>query len=187
MNVRSRFVKSTLLAAVISLGPITSSACEAEWRAFVNEPSQSTYQALARSIPKCNEQGGLGNAEQRNRVVLRLEHLIEARNTYAIDVGFQSLKLLDGGNLEDITRALGLITESHPVLFLRSVKKYRLTDIQFQRLLLAFPESTIDHQDLRVLRARERLKRITIVKDAELADLKKRAANILRQFLVEQE
>jgi hypothetical protein len=169
-----------ILVATLVLSLLWSAeahACETVWTSFVQAPSLATYKALDHAIPKCREDHILLS----DRTSHLLEQLVEAKNRYAIDIAFSSLDFFDGGNLEDIVQALGLLAESNPRLLLKNFVRYHLGFFTLKQILLSLPERTVDDIEAKRLRLHERIERMTTVNDSELNALKRQSLQILKE------
>jgi hypothetical protein len=105
--------------------------------------------------------------------------LVEAKNDHAINITFLSIDLFDGGNLEDITKALALLTDSDTKKLLYYAKRGRFSEFLLQRLLCSLPDSTVDDLEVKTLWIRQRIKKVSSVNSLQLDDIKTHARSIL--------
>lgn len=175
-------IRLTLI--LIFCNPLIAMACEMEWLEFVANPSAIAHEALAKEIASCKAEG-TRCTRPSSQVVGKLARLVEANNSWAIDIAFSALPALDGGDLEDVVRALGLLTESNPTTFLDFVKQRHLSDYQLRGLLLMLPLDTVDSPHLKIDRIHKRIDSLSAVNHPQLKDVRDEAVQILRQRLTE--
>jgi hypothetical protein len=111
--------------------------------------------------------------------------LVGKGNEQAIDAAFHSYRLLDGGNLEDVARALGGVADRMPRTFLRGVKKHGLSARQMEGIVNMMPAHVIDDDEARARAIRARVQSLSSIKDGELTSERGKALAALRVSLEE--
>lgn len=166
----------------------SAKACDAEWREFLENPTEITHDNLAKRLGECIDRECLKFVRPASADTAKLVALIEANNLWAVDVGFLALPSLDGGNLEDVVRSLANFIEFDPQQFLSIAKRNKLSDYQFKKMLLMLPLDTVDDVEVRSsiiqrrIGALEKVNQpyITILRDQALQILKKAASEFLK-------
>jgi hypothetical protein len=176
------------LAFLLLLGPNVVVADDTEWSKFLNNPSKATYEMLLQNLRACNNAARCKELEPSSEAVTRLERLVKARNPYAVDIAVLSrrLRLLDGGNLEDIIRALGQLAESDPKLLLTCLKKYQISGRPFERTFIMLPLETVDHIDARIDTLQRRIDSLSVVDDPSLIQERDQAILVIKRALIRQ-
>jgi len=173
------------LMLILLLQPFLVAASSSKWSVFLSNPTQDTYRPLVAQIEKCKKKSCKEDVKPDSQAVRKLVKLVAMNNPYAVDVAFSSLSLLDGGDLEDIIRSLGLLTESNPELFLTCINRYHLSDYKLDDLLTMLPLATVDDKKARIETVQKRINSLSEVTNPQLFKVRDRALNFLRQFLEE--
>jgi hypothetical protein len=177
-SVLNTFFGSLVALAVMLPTHAGAAAHSMEWRAFLKNPTVTTYNKLSAVLRPTAEQPCQGS-DVTDRDVTLLEDLIEAKSDYAIRIGFAILPCQDGGNFEDVARELARLTDSDPTLLLRLSAKAGFQDRTLSYLVLMLPESTVDDVDAQEVWTGQRIEKVSSVTDPELQGIKKRALAIL--------
>ncbi|HTY66925.1 MAG TPA: hypothetical protein VMH36_09750 [Alphaproteobacteria bacterium] len=157
-----------VVCCIVLCIPTQSTACEAEWSAFVHQPSTQTFKDLRSKIGECRS----SSFHPSDREARILEALITAKDTNATKIGFSSVALFDGGNLEDILKALGLLADSDPTELLRNLKAGRIPDRALGTLLCS-PPGVADDAEVQALWLQTRIQKLSTVKDQGLSKAKR--------------
>ncbi|MBI3778934.1 MAG: hypothetical protein HY274_08495 [Gammaproteobacteria bacterium] len=171
-------------ALVLLLSPLVVTANESDWAKFLNSPTETTHKTLLQDLKKCKNVTRCKEAPSSEAVV-KLVKLVETKNSYAVDVAFLSrhLHLLDGGNLEDVNRALGRLAESDPTLLLSHLKKYRVSGRSFDSTLVMLPLETVDDVGAKRRTMQKRIDSLSTVSDQSLARERDNAILVLKRKL----
>jgi hypothetical protein len=169
---------------VLLLSPLMVTAGETDWIKFLNNPSEATHNTLVQSLKKCKNTTHCKEVPG-SETVGKLVKLVEARNPYAVDVVFLShhLRLLDGGNLEDVNRALGQLAESDPKLLLSQLKKYQVSGRSFESTFVMLPLETVDDVDAKIRTVQKRIDSLSAVGDQSLSHERDNAILVLKRKL----
>lgn len=137
-----------------------------EWGAFVNNPTQENYFALGILVNECE----IGNEECEKELnphysrSQKLVELVKLGNTKAIDIAFASLKVLGGGELGDVSRALGSLIESDPELFLRKIRSHSISPFRIKKIAQGTPLELTDQINLQIKIFERRLESLLSLK-----------------------
>lgn len=99
-----------------------------------------------------------------NQLIARIEQGGETDT----ELAFDALPVLDGGNLEDVMRALAALSADRPELFLNMVKKRDWPPSRIERLVTMLPLSTVDRQEEKIRVVVQRIEGIRGVTSSEL-------------------
>jgi hypothetical protein len=160
-------------------------ANETNWKKFVVNPSNTSHRMLLRELKKCKNATTCKELAPSSEIVGRLVKLIADKDLRAVDVAFlsRSLCLLDGGDLEDVNRALGQLSETDPKLLLTHLRKYKVSGRSFENTLIILPIETVDDLDAQVRTVQKRIDSISSVNDASLVLEKDNAIHVLMNQL----
>lgn len=156
-----------------------------EWAAFLRTRNTESYHVLAQGLYSCQASQCLQDAAPSSVVLNKLLTLVQQGDPMAVDLTFLSIRLLDGGNLEDAMRALSALTGSNPKLFLKQIKKQSMSDRQIKRLLHMLPLDSVDDIDKKKLILDQRIRALSAVDDPSLIDLRDLAIAKLRLMRIE--
>jgi hypothetical protein len=137
-----------------------------EWSAFINNPNQENYFALGKLINECEI--GIEECEKELNPHYsrsqKLVKLVKLGNRRSIDIAFASLRLLGGGELGDVSRALGYLIESDPELFLRKTRAHFISPFRIKKIAQGTPLELTDRLDLQMKIFERRLKSMSSLK-----------------------
>ena len=170
----------------VCLGVPNVWACDRNtWLNFLNEPTKSThnefmkvYQRNKNTLPiKCV----LRPVPAETTKLLKL---IDKKNRYAMDVAFISIHGTDGGELEDMYRAIGTIVDYDAKYFLELVKKHHVVDYSIDRMLTMLPLYTVDDFDAKINLVQSRLHKVDRVNNKTLKEEKAVSKEALNDYLL---
>ncbi len=113
---------------------------------------------------------------------VRFKHLINgirSGNEHFVSLAFIIRLYADGGILEDINEAIGLIFAKHPELVLSMFMKYKLNEESMEEILLNLPENLVDDLTGQIKELDKRIKALKRVRKEELAAIKRKCMQIL--------
>jgi hypothetical protein len=87
-------------------------------------------------------------------------------------LAFDTLRLLDGGNLEDVMRALADLTADDPALLLEQLQANGWDSARIESLVRMLPLETVDHPDDRLRLIQQRLASLQGVHDERFDSLR---------------
>jgi len=174
-----------ILILLLLLQPITVAAGESEWILFLKNPTTDSYNPLIARIEKCKKEDCKCDVKPDSAAVIKLIELIKIQNAFAVDIAFSSLKILDGGDLEDVIRSLGLLTESSPKLLLDYSIKHNIPDYKLEDLLTMLPLETVDDNRAKIETVQKRIKSLSKVNSPPLVEIRGKAIIILGKYLDE--
>jgi hypothetical protein len=154
------------------------------WAEFLTSPNQVRHESLANALEKCSDSICIKNLAPSSVDVENLLVLVRKGDLRGIDIAFLSIRFLDGGDLEDVYREIGMLSETSPKLFLIKIKNRHVTAYQMQRMLRMLPLDTVD--DIRSKRriVKSRIEHLSIVDNPELKDVRNKSIGILKQYLI---
>lgn len=148
---------SLVLALVLGSAPTLthapqpdSTGAAREWAAFLDRPTRARHDRLVEALRR----GGVPGRGD----VAKLSRLIQTGNESAVDIAFRTFTFLDGGELEDLLRAVAPLCERNPALLLTNLALHHSSDDRVRDLVTMLPEATVDHvrEQRRILEARRR-------------------------------
>lgn len=166
--------------ALLSPAPSGSSVGNDTWAAFLAQPSDAGHRAVTAMVKNCRVAACERDVAPDSSAVAKLVEWIGKGQKQAIDLAFLCRRLLDGGDLEDVSRGLGMVADSHPRLFLEGIKRHRLAPQEWRGILLMMPASTIDDEVGRRHALKERIRSLSTVSDPDLRDARNEALSVLR-------
>ncbi len=104
----------------------------------------------------------------------------------AIKEGLTMRRGLDGGDLEDMDRALGRSASAAPRALLENAKASCLPLGQLQRIVAMLPLDTVDRPDERRRILEDRVRRMLVIVEPSLTELRDAAVVALRERLREE-
>ncbi len=170
------FVQILLLSLLMRV----SLAEENRFVSFANNPTLARYDAIVADLKVQTAEYKEWSSFQRNyKEWAKFLRLVEASNALAVDLANKLAPKTDGGNLEDLCRAVGMNVRSHPELVLQVLKNNRTSEYQLGCRLTMLPKSTVDKIDAMLVELEARVAAISTVKNPELSDYKEKALMIL--------
>jgi hypothetical protein len=113
----------------------------------------------------------------------RLIQDVTRENRTSIEVAFASRHLLDGGNLEDLDQALGLVADKAPHLFLSEALRHCYSSVQIKGIVTALPLDATDDAERQKRIAKTRIGKLGSVSDPALLEEREYAIAALRDLL----
>lgn len=160
---------------------------DSRWDGFLKQPSKDSFVVLENEVStsaKCCSWG-----DPKNHDVVSVEAgqqlfgLIAKGNEFAFYIGLLVEKCLDGGELGDFYRHVGLYFESNPVLFLNTINSKFTPEGSFKSMLTMLPEITVDDIEQQLYITQKRIALLESIDQNKLLELKE----IGLLFLKEQE
>lgn len=178
-------MKSILLFLPLLFFSSLTYSTDKAWVEFLSKPNQASHDLLANKLKKCRDSICTKNLLPRSSDVESLLELVRQGDLQGIDIAFLSIRYLDGGDLEDMYRGLGMLSETNPKYFLMEIKNRHVTAHQTRRLLRMLPLDTVD--DIRSKRriVNRRIKHLSMVDDPALKDIRNESIYILKQYLTQ--
>ncbi len=174
--------------------------CQSYWDEFLKQPDNGALVRLGKNITagvqrccpafykvdKLGKSCDLGNPENRKVIPteeqdFQLFELISKGNEVAFRAGLllATSKCLDGGELEDLYRSLGLFFETQPRVFLQTVKDKSITDSNLKSMLVMLPLETTDKIDLKMFMIKNRISILENISDGLLKGIKEKGLSFL--------
>lgn len=155
------------------------------WDNFLANPSKQNFLVLNTQLQRCRERVCDLDITPDSKSVNRLRILIDKGNIKAIRIGFSIVPLLDGGDLEDVERDLGMIADYNPQLFLEMVNKNHYPDDLINDAVNMLPEYVIDTEKARIKALQFRIHSLAKVKNPKLINVRNKAISFLHDSLSE--
>jgi len=171
-------VAPVALAASLAL---LSSPAGIEWANFLRDPTQRNYERVFRMVDACRSPECEAEARPDSQQVRALVSRVSHDDVRAVQLAFQCRRMLDGGDLEDVTRSLGSLADTRPRRFLREAKRSAQTDRQLRAIVRMLPQRVVDDDAARHSAAAARIQSLLTVKDRDLRDLRDVAVAFLRE------
>jgi hypothetical protein len=163
--------------------PATSAAEEWSWRAYSSSTSCERQNDFAARIKSCGSAACRQALLPNDKQLSRLESLVQAGNKCALATAFDLRPLLDGGNWEDLTRAIGTRVVVDPNAVLRQVQQRSLSKMKIGALVLMVPLTFADDLPARQAEVKRRIAALRSVSDENLAPARDTALSYLSRHL----
>lgn len=174
------------LLQVLFLSLLTTAAFAEENRfvSFVKEPTPLNYDAIVMGLKRqANEYDDWRVFQRDYKAWSKYLRLVESANVLAIDLAVKLVPKTDGGNLEDLCRAVGANIRPHPELVLRAFQKNQSSKAQQNCMLTLLPESAVDDTAAKLRELEARVAAVSTVVNSELSDHKENALTILYDYI----
>ncbi len=178
-------MKSILLFLSVLIFSSQAYSNDKAWAEFLSNPNQGSHGLLANKLKKCRDSICTKNLSPSSSDVESLLTLVRQENLQGIDVAFLSIRYLGGGDLEDVYRGLGMLSETNPKYFLMEIKNRHVTAHQTRRLLRMLPLDTVDDIGSKRLIVKSRIKHLSMVDDPALKDIRNESIYILKKYLTQ--
>jgi hypothetical protein len=150
------------------------------WAEFLRNPNKANYEILAKKIDASADAACARTVEPDGTVLQGLIGLLAKGNSEAIALGLKCRRGLDGGNLEDVTRAVASTIDKTPRKFLTQAKTIELTSNELRKIVRMLPSNVIDNDKERVRAKDRRIKSLLSVTESDLVEIRDVAISNLR-------
>jgi hypothetical protein len=171
-------IASIALAAGLAAA---ASPAGAEWADFLRNPTQRNYERVFRMVDACRSPTCEAEVRPDSQQVRALVSRMTQGDRRAVQLAFQCRRMLDGGDLEDVTRSLGSLADTRPRRFLLEAKRSALTDRQLRAIVRMLPQTVIDDDAARRAASTARIQSLLTVKDRDLREVRDAAVAFLRE------
>ena len=182
MRVISCFIVS---AAILCSSAAALAQCESAAMLFLKHPNKRTYIGLV-NVAGGHVREDCKSALLKPNVNDSLLRIVETGNPWAIKVLVDGLHSLDGGDLEDAHRALGVSAEKNPKTILRLYAEKRISSVGLSSSMQMLPESLVDNTQGRIARLVQRSKIISAIKEPDLREARDIALEALKDRIVDE-
>jgi hypothetical protein len=107
---------------------------------------------------------------------------VQAGDEGSIELALSSRHLLDGGDLEDLDQALGMLAEKTPRILLQKAVGHCLSENQVSGIVTALPLAATDDAQRQLAITRVRISRISAVSDPAVAHARDAALKGLKDL-----
>jgi hypothetical protein len=174
-----KFLKYFLLLLIICDANAQESAL---WKQFLKQTDKASFMRLMQNLHSCKPtQPCSKEVTPTSGDVNSLIRLVDQGNEFGISISFMSLKFLDGGNLEDVIKALGVVSNKYPNEFLKDVKKYRLSNFELKSIVTSLPENSVDDLNLQKELLVKRISSLKSVRDTNLLEIRNNALKYIEK------
>jgi hypothetical protein len=161
-----------------------SQACSANvWKDFLAKPDdRSRFLALESeaSLPDgpCVEFKKQLSSEERQPLFV----LVASGNENAFHASMLIMECLDGGDLGDMHRSVGLFMEKSPKTFLSAVAKGRYSDAQLEDMVIKLPLELTDNVDGKIASIQKRINILLAVDEFAIVNIRDKSILILQEY-----
>lgn len=170
-----------LSVALASAVALASSAGRAEWAVYFSDPTQRNYDRVFRMVNACHSLACEADVRPDSRQARELASRVTDGDQRAVQLAFHCRRTLDGGDLEDLTRSLGVVADTQPRLFLLEAKRSAQTDRQLRAIVRMLPQNVVDDDAARRTATAARIQSLMSVKDRDLRKTRDTAVAFLRE------
>ena len=175
-----KLTKFLLQILWLSLVMRISLAEENQFVSFVNSPASAQYEVIVTDFKvQTGKYDEWSNFQRNYKEWAKFLRLVKTSNALAVDLAVKLAPKTDGGNLEDLCRAVGMNIRFHPELILRVLQRNRASEYRQSCMLLMLPESTVDKTDAMIGELEARAAAISTVKNPDMSDYKEMVLKIL--------
>ena len=164
--------------------PSGAEANGGEWATFLRAPTAKSRERLEAALSSCGSGGGPCAASPKSSEVKDLVQLVGRGDTEAVRVAFMARRVVDGGDLEDLTRSLGTVADVRPRLFLMEVKRHNVPSGILRRIVCSMPEDALDDYAARRAAVAARIEALSRVTQEDLTAVKDLSIVALRRCIV---
>jgi hypothetical protein len=164
-------------------------SAEMQWKAFLAQPSVSTYQPLSAAIrtcaaTKCHD-AAVSGSEDNFANLYKLLGLTEHGNHYAMEIAFQMRPLYENAAApsEDINNSLGLSATRESRFFLELIRKYDIPAETLETLAVQTSRESIDNIRAQRNELRSRIESLLKVTDPGLLQLRDKTISLIQLWL----
>lgn len=192
MKPDQRIFAGVVFALLFIFPHVVLAQCESQAELFLNHPNQKTYVELLDSSAghlrsDCKDFLLQPTVNDRHlqyvEVNDRLLQSVEIGNKWSIGVLTDVIDILDGGDLEDAHRALGVSLENNPKALLRLHAKSKIDSYTLTRSAYMLPLSLVDNESGELSRLRKRLDILSKVDSPDLVASRDIAISALKDAL----
>lgn len=185
MNHVLRILVAVLLFTGVSTFAAKGSFAE-NWEQFLNSADSNAYLNLKAELKTCRtEQPCAGRVVPNSLQVHELIKLVETSKRRAVEVAFLVAPFLDGGDLEDVQRALGGLIKQSPEQFLAGLESSNLSRHQKVKIVGMLPLESVDNFPMKKTIVDSRIRALSKVKKHSLIKARNKAISDLRELRVE--
>lgn len=116
------------------------------WSKLLTDPTEQNFQYAQTMISKdsyCNSEWY--SKRETNEYRSALFKMISQGNKYAFRTGLLMLDCLDGGELGDAYRSMGVFFDKNPAYFLKVIDEEMTSDVHLKNILTMLPLDTVDN------------------------------------------
>lgn len=163
----------TAVPVIGSMLVCSAALCSSMWDEYLSRPDSSTASSLIEVV------NGLGcdfTATPSSQQVATLSRLLTSgsRGVASIRPAFVITRCLDGGDLEDLYRALGKVLVERPKDVLRELGAEQVSETQLRFLVATLPLSLVDNLNGQIAELDLRAARVKSANHSSTAELSRR-------------
>jgi hypothetical protein len=173
-----------MLVVFAMLGCSTGNAVHASctWDACLRQGRSQACECLSTRISACSGTGCPTGIAPTSEEVGWLIASIRPGARQEVRLAFDALHIVDGGDLEDLMRALSSLTATDPRLLLEIIRENNWEAERIKTLVRMLPLDTVDEPAKRVSLIRQRLAAVQGVHDANLSAIRAITVDALQEY-----
>jgi hypothetical protein len=152
------------------------------WDACLTTPASETCECLSTKLRACGEGTCSRDLIPTSAETIRLETSIKRGARRETALAFQTLSVLDGGDLEDVMRALAGLAGDDPQMLLEQFEANGWEPAPIERLVRMLPLETVDRPAERRRVIDQRLASLRDIHDVRLARVRAVAIAALEEY-----
>lgn len=177
-------IKCLILLFAVFGGCSVNAYSGTHWDEFLKQPDKGSLVELEGEISASAERCSWGDPKNRDVVSIEAEQqlfrLIAKGNEFAFQAGLLVLRCLDGGELEDFYRSVGLFFEAKPSVFLKIAEEKKVPDMAIKSMLTMLPLDTVDNIDRAIGVVERRMAMLETISERRFDKIKKAGLSFLR-------
>ena len=181
---KSYSIKYCILSLATLIGCSVNSHSSVYWDEFLKQTNKDSYIELQSKISKVS--GNCTWGSSKNHEVISVEvgqqlyKLIAEGNEFAFRAGLLVMSCLDGGELGDFHRSVGLFFEAEPQIFLKIAQENKIPDTTIERMLIMLPLDTVDNIDYAINIIEKRIVVLDTISNSQFDHIKKVGLSFLK-------
>ena len=172
--------KMVMILSMLLIFSCSNVSSEVPWSLLLIESTEANFKATIgqlSDIDKCDADW-YSKPEYSNQL-FSLFNMVREGNEYAFEINMLITDCLDGGNLGDSFRSMGVFFDRKPSQFFRLIEGKELSNSTWENVLVTLPLETVDDIPKKVDLLKRRLRMALDVKNNIDPDLSARVASTL--------
>ncbi len=155
------------------------------WAQYAAHPSKRACRCLTEQLEARKASGYADEARPTSLEAMKLIALLEKGDSCSAGLALASFHVLDGGDLEDMMRAVSALSASHPSLLLQVLDAQKMPAAGIESLMRMLPLSTVDDPGRKRSMVKQRIAALLGVHDSKLRRVRGIAVESLDHYLRE--
>ncbi len=139
-------MKNLIFVALFVTSCASSNGEVVPWERFLNDPTEKNFrfaENIISSESRCNRKWY--SKSEYSEYLSSLFNMISQGNEYSFKIGLLILDCLDGGNLGDAYRSIGLFFDNNSSYFSKIINNKTISDEKLKNMLIMLPLDTTDN------------------------------------------